>query len=107
MKIPANVLEKVIEALDALELLRPYVEGVGWMPIETAPKDGTIIITVVEGYRPTVGWWEYGEWVNDALLSMSQIKDRNTSIIGDNFVNSYEPTHWMKLPQPPQHEGSE
>lgn len=35
-----------------------------WQPIETAPKDGSHIITLVKGFRPTVGWWDGKEWTN-------------------------------------------
>jgi hypothetical protein len=62
-----------------------------WRPIETAPKDGTAILLGHE-CAAFSGWWddEY-EWV-----------DGETSMFGD--LTSYEPTHWMPLPQPPQSE---
>ena len=58
-----------------------------WQPIETAPKDGTVILTWTDGlgdgaympmaYNAAGGWSEY--WGNSDLL----------------------PTHWMPLPPAP------
>lgn len=62
----------------------------GWQPIETAPKDGTTVLTWTKGltedegaimpmrWSSTRGWCEY--WGNHDLF----------------------PTHWMPLPEPPQ-----
>lgn len=61
-----------------------------WMPIETAPKDGTRVITNGgDGYKHPVviqsvfddGWWP-DAWESDL----------------DEPMN---PTHWMPLPEPP------
>jgi len=63
-----------------------------WKPIETAPKNGTRIITFslglvgtsryVEHFAPVYGLTEAG-WYSEQL-------DRR-----------HEPTHWMALPSPP------
>jgi hypothetical protein len=68
-----------------------------WQPIETAPRDRTLILcwaTCVEGppdyclssYRPSLGFNRY-----------------------DIDENLWSPTHWMPLPKPPseQSEGSQ
>ena len=63
-----------------------------WQPIETAPKDGTWIMTYcpalsVASY-PTVVFWDDG-WVPPG-----------------NDLSEVEPTHWMPLPAPPDAGGT-
>jgi hypothetical protein len=55
----------------------------GWQPIETAPKDGENII-VSDGTYTNVGWWEF----------------YNPEPSWGGYI--LEPTHWMKLPEPPK-----
>jgi len=62
--------------------------GDGWMPIETAPKDGTKILLwpgYLMGGDPMSGWWARlaGKWVS----------------AGEPF--EVAPTHWRPLPAPP------
>lgn len=53
-----------------------------WLPIESAPTDGTLVL-LCEVDIFTVGKWIYKDWaVQNALVS--------------------RPTHWMPLPQPPE-----
>jgi hypothetical protein len=64
----------------------------GWRPIETAPKDGTIIDLLFRGNtRVTDCAWSNGEWW--------------TSEQGEPVVcvshGPAQPTHWMPLPTPP------
>lgn len=59
----------------------------GWRPIETAPRDGTMIL---------VGRWDQGL----------------ATVYGDHWAEDpgcwydssglFEPTHWMPLPEPPE-----
>jgi len=72
-----------------------------WQPIETAPKDGTVLILAahdIHGHSDPGGprrivrsayWDDYlcsgrGEWSASA------------------FTTHYPPTHWMPLPDPPE-----
>lgn len=70
-----------------------------WQPIETAPKDGTIIDLWFGEYRETDCWWQEGcsihpqaGWYSHALCYG----------YGDWFDESEQPTHWMPLPAPPE-----
>jgi hypothetical protein len=54
-----------------------------WQPIETAPKDGTVIIVYAPGFFQTAAWTG-GGWTNAS----------------DSWLEDV--THWMPLPEPPQ-----
>lgn len=64
-----------------------------WQPIETAPKDGRMVLLypsrcwVEECDRGEVGYWDadFGEWGGE----------------GPRAEDYRGPTHWMPLPQPP------
>lgn len=65
-----------------------------WQPIETAPKDGTIIdLWVVEldcddsGFRFADAYWLEGAWVDD----FEEVDEAACRI-----------THWMPRPEPPK-----
>lgn len=60
-----------------------------WKSIETAPKDGTLVLLLGKDQRHADGYWQgrtpftgNGHWVWP-------------------YVNR-EPTHWMPLPPPPK-----
>jgi len=69
-------------------------EAGAWQPIETAPKDGTVILAWIpahEGDKPEVApvrWQSHvtGRWVHDA---------------SDWTLEAPMPTHWQPLPAPP------
>lgn len=66
-----------------------------WQPIETAPRDNSIILlagidddgnqVVGEGYWETYSWWD-GEHNNPEW----------------SWCWEADPTHWMPLPEPPK-----
>jgi len=60
-----------------------------WQPIETAPRDGTeiLVYTTVDGVVSSN--FRYGCWQKISIMFGTNVK-RN------------EPTHWMKLPNPPK-----
>lgn len=66
---------------------------VAWLPIETAPKDGTLVLLWQKGHPQFVGeyvidrWWTEAEWANDCERLRPPECD---------------PTHWQPLPPPPE-----
>lgn len=73
-----------------------------WQPIETAPKDGSIILL----YRPTAAKWAViapGAWNDDHYAKHPRPYWEGWLKIGS--VSEYRywtPTHWMPLPEPPK-----
>lgn len=63
-----------------------------WLPIETAPKDGTQVLLYHRRYGTIRGAWrntgdEYGEcWAGTYMMP---------------GLTEIQPTHWQPLPQPP------
>lgn len=84
-----------------------------WMPIESAPKDGTLIDLWVTGThftgRISDSKWglpsdEDGEPVEDEPCWVSL--DWHTTYDEWYWMDvEYAPTHWMPLPPPPKTEG--
>jgi hypothetical protein len=64
-----------------------------WQPIETAPKDGKIILGVtVDAQTPTacITWFQGDKWMSTGKP--------------EKFVmqpHGWWPTHWQHLPEPP------
>lgn len=77
------------------------VNVMGWMPIETAPKDGTIVLL----YRPTAHKWGRvtpGKWSDERYAK----KPKPFWVIwvkigGTTESRAWAPTHWMPLPEAP------
>lgn len=87
-------------------------EAVAWRPIETAPKDGTICLigwASSEWYVRTA-WWDAefdSEW-DDEANDAKPIGAWTAGVVaswGDEKTQSYNPTHWMPLPNPPNDGG--
>jgi len=73
-------------ALKRYGMYKPRFNG-QWHPIETAPKDGTVIIVYEPGFYQTAAW-EVNEF-------KSGWANASGSWLGDV-------THWMPLPPPPK-----
>ncbi len=69
------------------------VEGDGWLPIESAPKDGTHILVYCSRMK------EVGEarWHSESFGG----RGPTWVIAGFNQAWASEPTHWRPLPLPP------
>lgn len=72
-----------------------------WRPIATAPKDGSLILTVVTGWQPGIyKWFAFeeggGRWTPDPECFLEEAH------LGEWIDgNSYDPTHWMPIPKGP------
>ncbi len=64
----------------------------GWMPIDTAPKDGTLVIISggIAAYRENKTYPKLSCWYSVSGFPM---------VIAEHLIN--QPTHWMPLPEPP------
>jgi len=97
-----------------------------WQPIETAPKDGRMIVLATDYERAGHDRVRCGYWVR-SLIERWISKDADTQVrdgwidnsgwqlfgsieataleMGDEdegeFIRGFDPTHWMPLPSPP------
>lgn len=71
----------------------------GWMPIETAPKKGIVLLYAPKGLggKPLV---RQGEWHNTVLQEPGWLLHH-----GPELYARWEPTHWRPLPDPPAMQG--
>ena len=74
-----------------------------WKPIETAPKDGTIIIA----YSPHDGRVRTMQFDSHEYRKRPQPHWRATNNFGIMWDMERQPTHWMPLPEPPKTEGTD
>ena len=90
--------KKVRAAIAALQ-----AEPQGWMPIESAPKDGTHII-LSNGATVAEGWWEYQEpYIREKRDIDGRYIDQEESDGFDGWLDCQggmqpDPTQWMPLP---------
>lgn len=101
---PADLYARLADELEAA--LRAEAGAVGWMPIETAPKDGTVVLTTVAALDAEVekAYFKRGAWyiVNNG--------DYTDGGYGDDYRTASPapewgygiPTHWMPLPDSPR-----
>ncbi len=64
-----------------------------WQPIETAPKDGSVILLWGRYWSDSQGWFP-------APLQGQWNRDRWEAVWRYSF--GVRPTHWMPLPEPPK-----
>lgn len=64
-----------------------------WQPIETAPRDGTLVLLYVG--RFAVDGFYLLHWEPKAGAAGAWVDDSGRGLVG-------EPTHWMSLPEPPK-----
>lgn len=92
----------------ALSAMNTPAQGGGWQPIETAPKDGTRILST--GGRPDLHYDDFPEtapppeavviWWNDNG-QFDPAGWRFCSYDSGYYGDWEDPTHWMPLPAPP------
>ena len=93
--------------------------GGGWMPMETAPKDGTVCLLFVDdicrmgvdGPPITLGYWGVADsffdcknqWVSvEAIEEQWGMGGEMTGPLIAVEQMQVTPTHWMPLPEPPE-----
>lgn len=70
-----------------------------WQPIETAPKDGRDILLFNLAWSMSFGEWQIGWWKEDCWNFQSEM---NLDVLEDEDTDTWQPTHWMSLPEPPK-----
>lgn len=100
------------ERLDRLNKLAAYLRDGGWLPIESAPKDGTPVLLFAETVhcrenRITVGWWDaqfksedYNE-ATDEIVWRAAWTDATVASWGMEETSELQPRVWRPLPAPP------
>lgn len=78
------------------------IESMGWQPISTAPKDGTVVLV----YRPDAYGWggkvDLAYWDDDRYAKKPRPYWHSARLIIDiQESRRMAPTHWMPLPDPP------
>ena len=74
------------------------IPTISWQPIETAPKDGTLIDLFIDGERYVDCRW--GD-PNQDMEDWASWYQRYTESWGSAFPVDLNPTHWMPRPSPP------
>lgn len=71
-----------------------------WQPIETAPKDGTVVLVVGDRGHSCAQWRREG-W--DTGSGWHATVEGQECLDGDDRygLKRLSPTHWMPIPSPP------
>jgi hypothetical protein len=74
-----------------------------WQPIETAPKDGTIIDVWLGDCPPEDAFFYCGGKGSLRSANWHWQNGKFRPYLGLNILTTFvEPTHWMPLPEPPK-----
>lgn len=83
-----------------------------WRPIETAPKDGTLVdlwcVDPAGEFVPEGGGIRLTDCGWDDVSGWTRIMDDGDEDIVQDWVDNplglppWKPTHWMPLPEPPE-----
>jgi len=68
-----------------------------WQTIETAPKDGTVVLLYTPGYGRWIGKCERAWRI--VMSKSNPVKPHEKSHESSQF--DIGPTHWLPLPEPP------
>jgi hypothetical protein len=87
----------------------------GWRDIDSAPKDGTVILVYLKkepSWRQyvvpkecefyAIGFWEYQSWRSIEVEDCGSMGGEYTGWMPDWVCIDIDPTHWMPLPKPPE-----
>ncbi len=79
---------------DLRDRITALLDSGGWMPIETAPKDGASILVHCGGDLQAVCYWSTSLWVSKGGAWIYE-ECRSDTV-------ELEPTHWQPLPPLPK-----
>lgn len=71
-----------------------------WKPIESAPRDGTRVLTYDASFGCCISWYGKDFNVNGKHWLTGNGDDFSTGF----YYTPIEPTYWQHLPQPPKEE---
>ena len=87
-----------------------------WQPIETAPKDGTevlLLLNCADVWVVHIGWWRSREeWEESGKFcgGWDSVDDwegwwsyTSNGVTQEKLKGSRSPLYWMSLPEPPDH----
>lgn len=72
-----------------------------WLPIESAPKDGTKVLLYCPHIGVVRGSWQFNKYAKKPRPYWSNDWE---AVAGAIATRADQPTHWMPLPPPPQDE---
>lgn len=72
-----------------------------WNPIETAPKDGTIVMLGAPGIVEVGYWQDFHKAETECGVPVECDVDEGWYGSLDIWPSGKQPTHWMPLPLPP------
>jgi biotin carboxyl carrier protein len=104
----SDVLDAVVRVMRAAPKPAQVAAPEGWQPIETAPKDGTVVL-VFDGQF--VGTALFSAWERDERGLVIGLEPEDTNPpdcwewTGDGSEVGPTPTHWMPLPAAPKRDG--
>jgi hypothetical protein len=78
------------------EKLKTLPDHLRWMPIATAPKDGTQLLLYCGDWNGIIVG-HYGE----LITWDDETGDEEVEVCWQSNLESYNPTHWQSLPKPP------
>ena len=70
----------------------------GWLPIESAPKDGTRILLALTGGKQCVARTEHNPFQGAQWVIYGELGHVGCWVLADDC----DPTHWQPLPKPPE-----
>ncbi len=100
--IDVHLLAGIGRAVDDDAAWYARAPATAWQPIETAPRDGTPVLTYSADAAADPRQGPVGN-PGTPILVMAYIVGEWELVdeIGDWHIPQYDPTHWMPLPAPP------
>jgi hypothetical protein len=91
------------EAFDMMKEALEFHQKYQWQPIESAPKDGTLFLGATYQWVATICWRSDGYCKLEGRPIDGYFQHgMGIGPIAREFDRTYQPTHWMPLPEPPK-----